>query len=43
MQIQYKLTFQDFYAAQALHARRGVIPYLSRLFSLYGWMTLGKV
>ena len=41
MQIQYKLTFQDFYAAQALHARRGVIPFLGRWFAFYGLMFIG--
>ena len=41
MQIQYELTFQDFLAAQKLHARRSLFRFLCLIVCLYIWPLLG--
>ena len=40
MQIQYELTFQDFRAAQSLHAKRSAFPYFAHVacFLLYPFL-----
>jgi hypothetical protein len=43
MELQYKLTYQDWFAAQALHARRGAWPYITHLFGFYGYIALGPL
>ena len=41
MEIKYSLSFADYAAAQALHAKRSVLPYLIHLASYYGFPMMG--
>jgi len=41
MELRYSLSFADYAAAQALHAKRSVLPYLLHLASYYGFPVMG--
>jgi hypothetical protein len=41
MQLRYSLSFADYAAAQALHAKRGVLPYLLHLAGYYVFPVVG--